>query len=95
MAVLKSEDGKELLVDCSDGCDEGMRLRIDPEGPFGFCFVSFTSGNYYRDQYTMWDLFCKKLKKIIAIIRNQDYYYSEIEMTYEDFERFKEYINRF
>lgn len=97
MAVLKSEDGKELLVDCECGCDEGIRLRIDPDLVFdSFCFMSYTSGNFYRDQCeNFWDIFCKKLRKIIAIIRNEDYYYSEITMTKEDFERFKEYINKF
>ena len=66
MAVLKSEDGKELLVDCEDGCNEGMRFKIDPGVVFdSFCFISYTSGNWYRDQSeTFWDVFCKKLKKL-------------------------------
>lgn len=96
MAVLKSEDGKDLLVDCECGCDEGMRLRIDPEDPIGYCFVSYTNSEFYRAQGdNFWDIFCKKLRKILAIIMNQDYYYSEITMSKEDFERFKEYINKF
>lgn len=33
------------------------------------------------------------MKKIWAIIRNKDYYYSEICMTRKDFETFREYIN--
>ena len=29
MAVMKSKDGKHLLVDCECGCDEGLRIRIN------------------------------------------------------------------
>ena len=35
----------------------------------------------------------RKLKKIWCIIRNKDFYYSDIIMKREEFEQFKEYIN--
>ena len=53
------------------------------------------NGNFYKDQYGMLGILKEKLKKIWAIIRNKDYYYSDVVMNGEDFNRFKEYINQF
>lgn len=102
MSVLKSEDDKDLIVTCRCGCDEGLHIRIEKDLPAGnidskndtFCYVTCLNSNWYRDQgkkirYVVWD----KLRKIWAIIRNKDFYYSEILMTRRDFEVFREYIN--
>lgn len=95
MAVLKSKDGKELLVDCCCGCNDGVRFVIDKFEDFDYyCFMSYTNGSFYRDQDDkLWRVLCKKLKKILAIIRNKDYYYAEVTMTKDDFNTFREYIN--
>lgn len=57
--------------------------------------MSYMNGNFYKDQYGMLGILKEKLKKIWAIIRNKDYYYSDVVMNGEDFNRFKEYINQF
>lgn len=94
MAVLKNSDGTELLVDCSCGCNDGFRFRIDKMDYDYYCFMSYTNGAFYRDQEdTFWRVLRKKLKKIWAIIRNKDYYYGEVVMTKDDFEEFRKYIN--
>lgn len=94
MAVLKNKDNTEFLVDCNCGCNDGVRFRIDKEDYDYYCFMSYTNGNFYRDQdETLWKVFCKKLKKIWAIIRNKDFYYAEIMMNKDEFNEFKEYIN--
>ena len=94
MATLKNKDGTELYIDCCDGCGEGIRFQIDKEYFDYYCFMAYTNGNFYREQDdTMWNVFCKKLKKIWAIIRNKDFYYSEVIMTKADFDEFREYIN--
>lgn len=94
MAVLKNKDNTEFLVDCNCGCNDGVRFRIDKEDYDYYCFMSYTNGNFYRDQdETLWKIFCKKLKKIWAIIRNKDFYYAEIMMNKDEFYEFKEYIN--
>lgn len=93
MAVLKSKDEKNLVVTCKCGCDEAVRLQIDKEDYDYYCMVSFMNGNFYAEQYGCLQVFCKKIKKIWAIIRNKDYYYSDIIMTKDEFEEFKEYIN--
>ena len=50
MAVLKSKDGTELLVDCNCGCDNGMRFRIDKDDIDYYCFASYTNGKFYTEQ---------------------------------------------
>lgn len=102
MALLKSDDGKDLIVTCRCGCDEGVHIRIEKNLPAinidpdndTFCYVTCLNSYWYRDQgkkirYVILD----KLRKIWAIICNRDFYYSEILMTRKDFETFKEYIN--
>lgn len=94
MAVMKDKSGNNLFVDCMCGCNEGIRIGIDKDDYNCYSFLCFTNGYFFTEQSeTMWEVFYKKLRKILAIIRNKDYYYSEICMTKDDFEEFKEYIN--
>ena len=94
MAVLKNKNNTEFYVDCCGGSDNGIRFRIDKEDFDYYCIASYTNGDFYREQEdTLWRVFCKKLKKIWAIIRNKDYYYAEIVMTKDEFGEFKEYVN--
>ena len=94
MSVLKNKDGTELLVDCHCGCDSGIRFKIDKEDDDYYCFASYTNGKFYTEQCEgMWRVFRKKLKKIWAIIRNKDFYYTEFFMTNSEFDEFREYIN--
>ena len=56
--------------------------------------MTYTNGNFYHAQgETMFRVFYKKLEKILAIIRNKDFYYSDIIMTKDEFNEFREYIN--
>ena len=94
MAVLKNSDGTELFIDCNCGCDNGIRFRVDNNDFDLYCFMSYTNGRFYTEQCEgMWRVFCKKLKKIWAIIRNKDFYYAEMFLTKDEFEEFKDYIN--
>lgn len=94
MATLKNKDGTELHIDCHCGCNDGIRLSIHKDDFDYYCFMTYTNGNFYSEQNeTMWRVFRKKLEKIWAIIRNKDYYYSDIVMTKDEFDEFREYIN--
>lgn len=94
MAILKNKDGTELLVDCHCGCNEGIRFTVDKDDFDYYCFMTYTNGQFYREQDdTLWRVFCKKLKKIWAIVRNKDFYYAEVTMNKDEFNEFKEYIN--
>ena len=52
------------------------------------------NGNWSRDQGDkIHRTIGRKLKKIWSIIRNKDYYYSDIIMRKSDYKIFKNYIN--
>lgn len=94
MSVMKSKDGKNLIVDCNCGCDEGLRIKIHPFDDERYSILTYTSGNFYKDQnMSCWRIFKLKCKKIWRILRGKDYCYSEILLTKEEFEELKEYIN--
>lgn len=94
MAALKNKSGTELYIDCNCGCNEGIRFKVDKDDLDYYCFMTYTNGNFYNEQSTtMWRVFCKKLEKIWAIIRNKDFYYSDVLMTKVEFDEFREYIN--
>ena len=94
MAVLKNKDGTEIYIDCHCGCNDGIRFKIDKDDVDMYCFMTYTSGNFYVEQGDSFlCVFRKKFKKIWAIIRNKDYYYSDISMTKNEFEEFRKYIN--
>ena len=60
-----------------------------------YCFTTYTNGNFYREQSdSIFRVIRKKMKKIWAIIRNKDFYYSDVIMTKDDFKEFRSYINR-
>lgn len=78
-----------MIVDAK----RGVHIKID--NSFGdFSFMCFTNGNFYKDQYGSLGVFKNKCKKIFAIIRNKDYHYSDIVMSKEDFQEFKNYVNQ-
>ena len=94
MAVMRSKDGDELYIDCYCGCNDGYRFKIDRDDFDYYCFMTYTNGTFYREQGdTLWGVLCKKWQKILAIIKNKDYYYSEVTMTKDEFDDFREYIN--
>ena len=95
MSVFLNKEETELVVTCNDGCGEAAHIVIDKEDHGFYAFMSYMNGNFYRDQSGVLRVLIEKLKKIWAIIRNKDIYYSDIIMTKTDFETFKEYINRF
>ena len=93
MAVMKSNDGRDLAVDCGCGCDEGLRIRINEYNEDSYAILTYTSGNFYSEQgHTVWGAIKTKLKKIWRILRNKDYCYSEIIMSKEEFKEFQDYV---
>lgn len=93
MPVLISKDNKELIISCNCGCENALHISIEGEEDT-FSFLSYMNGNFYREQESIKHSFKSKIKKIIAIIRNKDYYYSDIVMTLDDWETFKEWVNK-
>lgn len=97
MSVLMTDNKKELIVNCKCGCDAGFHIRVDDSDKDYdyYAIMSYTNGNFYTEQYGMFSVMCKKAKKIWAIIRNKDFYYSDVAMSKADFKVFKDYINQF
>ena len=93
MAILRSKDGVEILINCTCGCDNGVMFKIDKEDDDYYCFMTYTNSRFYTEQYDGWSTLCKKLKRIWAIIRNKDYHYTDTFMTKAEFDEFREYIN--
>lgn len=100
MSIFKTDDGKELIVSCRCGCDNGIRMRIDKDLVEGvedyedYMWLTYQSSNWYKEQGGMFKCLAEKCKKIWTIIRNKDFYYSEVCMSKDDFEKFKEWINQ-
>ena len=98
MAVMISDDKKELIVTCKCGCQDTVYIKVNNEDKeFDYYAIqTYMNGNWYRDQDDrVLRSIGRKLKKIWAIIRNKDYYYSDVLMSREDFQKYKEYINQF
>lgn len=95
MAIFKTTDETELIVSCNCGCENGIHLRIDKDDEKWYTIMTYTNGNFYRDQTNVFYTFKNKLKKIWAIIRNKDYYYSDVIMSKEEYQEFKSYLNKF
>jgi len=94
MSVLKSKDGKNLILNCKCGCDEAVRFQVDKEDYDMYVILSYMNGSFYRDQgETFWRVFYKKIRKILSIVRNKDFYHNEVILTKDDWQEFKEYIN--
>lgn len=60
MSVLKSEDGKDLMVSCSCGCDNGVHINIKKDDD-EYAWVTYMNGNWCRDQN----------KRILYIVRDK------------------------
>lgn len=96
MALTISKDEQEAVLTCQCGCDDAVHIKIckEFEDDESFSFLTFMKSNWYSEQdETIFRTIGKKLKKIIAIIRSKDFYYSEIVMSKDDFVQFKEYID--
>ena len=95
MTVFLNKDKTELVATCKCG-DEATHIVVDVDDYDCYTIMSYMNGNFYRDQGDkIHRVIERKLKKILSIIMNKDYYYSEIVMDKKDFEAFKEYINQF
>lgn len=85
-------ENNELIITCHCGCDDSVHISVEDFPDGSYAFMTYMNGNFYLEQKQP---FIEKIKKIWAIIRNKDYYYSDIVMTKEEFEQFKKWINRF
>ncbi|BFK11879.1 hypothetical protein F140042L4_20370 [Coprococcus phoceensis] len=99
MSIMMSKDKKELIVACKCLCGDTVhfcKIEDTDDTEKEYAFMTYLNSNWYNDQDKKIGRVIKdKLKKILGIIRNKDYYYSDIVMSKEDFQQFKDYINQF
>ena len=95
MAVMITDDKKELVVTCECGCNEAIHIKLDDDDEYYTLLQTYMNGNWCRDQNdSVLKCIGRKLKKIWRIIRNKDYCYSEIFMSKDDFHKYKLFINQ-
>jgi hypothetical protein len=84
------EEDNRILINCDCRCGRGFELIREEDETV---IVSAISNN----SFTFESIFCKlktKLYKIWSIIRNKDYCYVDVVLTKEQFEEFKDAINK-
>lgn len=45
MAIFTTSDDNQLILNCSYGCDEGLRINIDNSGEELYCYQTYLSAN--------------------------------------------------
>lgn len=93
MAILKSDNGNDLIITCNCGCDEGVRLHIDYDEYGYFAYQCFLKGKFSDERCGVWETFKEKCKRIWAVITNKNYYYSDIVMSKDEWNMFRQWVN--
>lgn len=86
-----NENENECIVTCQCGYGEGIRCVVNKDDDNEYIYQLIMDAKWNTEQQG----FFWKLRKIWAVIRNKDYYYSEICMSKEEFIKFKEWLNKF
>ena len=90
MSIMISNDKKELVVNCKCGCTNTIHIKVNDSDKDYYAFMTYLNGDWCRKQTIK-----TKLKKIWAVVKNKDFYYSDVLMSCDDFKKFKDYINQF
>lgn len=92
MAIYKAINKDAVSVTCDCSCGNGMEFIVDRD-PDCYALIMAMNSNFYRDQNGALRVLKSKLEKIWCIIRNKDFYYSEVIMSERQFNDFKDIIN--
>lgn len=93
MSVLMNKDKTELIVTCKCGCDSSVHMIVDKDDYDTYTILSYMSGNFYKDQGGALYILKEKIKKILSILFNKDYYYADVCMNKDEFLQFRDYVN--
>lgn len=97
MAVMKSKDGNDFVIDCNCGCNDGIRFKFyqDEYDEDDICLIMSNIGcEFYSRQRTILSKMKEKFKRIWFIIRDKEYQYFDITITKKDFEEFRQAIDK-
>lgn len=91
MIYFNKDKDSECIVTCKCHCGEGFLFSIEKDQFDNFFYQLAMDARWNTEQHG----FFWKLKKIWAVIWNKDYCYSELCLNKDEFEKYKEWINRF
>ena len=94
MAIMLSDDKKDIAVTCRCGCNETIHICIDDEFSDSDLYGLIT----YLRPTTEGPAAAKlgfRLKKALRILKGKDICCSEIMMSRKDIEALSEYLSRF
>lgn len=97
MSVFFTKDKQELIVTCNCGCEEAFHLKVNQDEEDDFYSVLYFMKSNFDTEYAAspWWAFKIKMRKIWCILRNKDYYYSDVILTKADFEELKRYLEQY
>lgn len=97
MSVFFTKDKQELIVTCNCGCEEAFHLKVNRDEEDDFYSVLYFMKSNFDTEYAAspWRAFKIKMRKIRCILRNKDYYYSDVILTKEDFAELKRYLEQY
>ena len=88
---MKDENNKCCSLYCKCGCDDGVVLKAEKDEEFGYELMLVTD-SYYAMQNKRTLSFKEKIKRILKILRNEEYCYFSIYMDDKELEEFKDFI---
>ena len=89
MAVLISEDKRDLIITCGCHCNNAFRIALEDWDGVHAAYMTYVFGAHFREGWNVG----RRAKKIWKILKGEDYCYSDILMTKGDWEVFKSWVN--
>lgn len=89
MAVLMSEDKKDIIFTCACHCNNSCRITLDEWDGNTFAYMVYSCASHFREHNNR----RRKAKKIWQILKGEDYCYTDLILTKEDWIVFKDWVN--
>jgi len=89
---MKSNDNKSCAVYCKCGCSDGVIFKGEYDDMVGY-ELSLVSDTFNMSSYTGLENFKGKWKRILKILRNEEYGYFSLYIAKEDMEEFKKFLS--
>lgn len=91
MSVFTTENDNEIIIECGCGCGEGVLLSVCKDDSEYYFYQMVLDARWNTERYgLLW-----KFKKLWAVLWNKDYLYSEAALTKDEFQKFKDWMNKF
>jgi len=83
---MVAKDKNCIVTQCDCGCDEGLTFRIgvEPEENWDWCYISCTSGEFYKDQTRWYHSLCRRIKLAWYMLTGKEFRLKEIMLSKEE-----------